>query len=335
MKNFILFTFMALGLLTYCKSRSGNTTHTTGESEKFPKTVKIEGIAQNPEGIEFNKNDNTFLLSSLNAGPIIKVNTDGTYKPFTSGEPYPMSSAGIQIDYANNRLLVTGFNGMELFDNDPETKGIANLRIYNLDTGVMEKDINLSSLIPDAPAYMANDITHDNKGNVYISDWFAGVVYKVDPNGTPSVFWKNETGLQSGANGLDFHPDGYLLVSLVSVNEKGLYANYGLVKIEIDDPGSARLVNIEDGYRGFDGMIITPNGNVVGITNDGKSPGGNIVIELTSNDDWQSAKVIHTKAVTPSTTVAITPGNLLYIINQDFAPESAQSKNWNIERVDF
>ena len=159
---------------------------------EIPNTITLDSIAQNPEGIEFNKNNNTFLLSSLNATPIIKVNLDGTFKPFTSGEAYPVSTAGLQIDYKNNRLLVAGFNGMELYDQDPKTKGMSALRIYNLETGVLEKDINLSSLVPDAPAYFANDVAVDDQGNSYISDWYAGVVYKVDMGGNASVFWKNE-----------------------------------------------------------------------------------------------------------------------------------------------
>ena len=84
------------------------------KSEVFPDAITLEKIAQNPEGIEYNKNDNTFLLSSLNAAPIIKVNLDGTFKPFTSGEAFPLSTAGLQIDYKHNRLLATGFNGLEL-----------------------------------------------------------------------------------------------------------------------------------------------------------------------------------------------------------------------------
>ncbi len=188
-----------------------------------PDTIKLEGITQNPEGIEYDKTDHTFVLSSLNATPIIKVNLDGTFKPFTSGETFPLSTAGLQIDYERNRLLVAGFNGTELMDKDPATKGTAYLRVYNLETGVIEQDINLSSLLPEATAYFANDIAVDNDGNAYISDWYARVIYKVDLEGNPSVFWSNETGIPSGPNGLDFHSDGYLLVSILNVNDKGLY----------------------------------------------------------------------------------------------------------------
>lgn len=308
---------------------------TTAETRTdFPATINIKHIAQNPEGIEFDKNDHTFLLSSLNAMPILKVNLDGTYKPFTSGEPFPMSTAGLQVDYKGNRLLATAFNGTELMDNDPKTKGVAHLRIYNLKTGVMEKDINLSSLVPDANAYFANDVAIDHEGNAYVTDWYAGVVYKVDAEGTPSVLAKNETGIKSGFNGIDVHPDGYLLVSLVSVNDKGLYTDYGLVKIPIDNPKAAKLVNFTNaGFTGFDGMVLADNGNVIGVTNNGTRPGGNTLIEIASQDGWESAKVINSKEITASTTVAITPDNMNYVINQDFTNRTPE--DWTIERVEF
>ncbi len=301
---------------------------------KFTKTITINGQAQNPEGIEYDKNDNTFLLSSLNATPILKVNIDGTYKAFTSGEKFPLSTAGLQIDYKRNRLLVAGFNGTEAMDNNPKTKGASYLRIYNLKTGILEKDINLSHLAPKASAYFANDIAVDNKGNVYISDWYAHIIYKVDTNGTPSVFWKNNTKIASGPNGLDFHKDGYLLVSILDVNDKWLYADYGLVKIPINNPASAKLVKISNAsYTGFDGMVMNSKGNVVGVTNNGKTPGGNMLLELSSTDSWQSAKVINTKAISPSTTLALTPDNKHFVINQDFT--NNLKKIWTIEQIKF
>ena len=341
MKNLLITCLTLLVIATSCKTSPKDTNSSTPKAPTiesaipdFPNVINIEKIAQNPEGIEFDKNDNTFLLSSLNATPIIKINLDGTFKPFTSGETYPMSTAGLQIDYKRNRLLATGFNGMELYDNDPKTKGMSNLRIYNLETGVMEKDINLSSLAPDANAYFANDIAVDNEGNVYITDWYASVVYKVDLQGTPSVFWKNGTGIKSGSNGIDFHPDGYLLVSLVRVNDKGLYADYGLVKIPTDNPKSAKVVNFSnDGFTGFDGMVIAPNGNVIGVTNNGKTPGGNTLIELVGQNGWESAKVVNSKTITASTTVAIAADGKNYVINQDFTNRTPE--NWTIERIEF
>jgi len=304
-------------------------------TSQFPEAIKLSNVAQNPEGIEYDKRDHTFLLSSLNAAPVLKVNFDGTFKPFTKGEKFPLSTAGLQIDYKHNRLLVAGFNGMALMDKKPETKGTAHLRIYDLDTGAIEKDINLSAIAPaDSEAFFANDIAVDLQGNAYISDWYANVIYKVSLDGKPSLFWENKTTVSGGPNGLDYHPDGYLLVSLLSVDQKGLYSNYGLVKVPVDRPDSAKLVDInEPGFTGFDGMVINQQGHVVGITNNAKEPGGNMLLELSGNKDWESAVIENTKGITKSTTVAITPENKKYVINQDFSNSS--SLEWVIESVGF
>lgn len=335
MKKTLFFLFPILiiagGIFAFILLNSNE--YTDGDVE-FPDLITVDGVAQNPEGIEYNKDDNTFLLSSLNAGPIVKVNLDGSYTPFTSGEPFPLSSAGIQIDPQNNRLLTTGFNGMELLDQDPSTKGVSFLRIYNLETGAFEKDVNLSSLVPNAEQYFANDIAVDADGNAYISDWYANVIYKVDKDGNASLFWENKTGKAGGPNGLDFHKDGYLLASLVRVNDKGLYADYGLARIPVDNPESTRLVEFSGtGFTGFDGMVLTHEGKVVGVTNDGKTPGGNTLIELSTNNGWENATIEKTQSISASTTVAITPGGKNYVINQDFMDSFGTT--WKIQRVLF
>ena len=337
-KSTVILSVAVSIILTACTSSSHQTAspNATKDSQTtaLPTTINVEGIALNPEGIEYDKNDHTFLLSSLNAAPIIKVNPDGTFKPFTHGEKFPLSTAGLQVDYQRNRLLVAGFNGTEIMDNDPETKGAAFLRVYNLNTGALEQDINLDALVPEAHAYFANDVAVDSDGNAYVSDWYAGVIYKVDVNGKATLFWKKDSGVQGGPNGLDYHTDGYLLVSIIAVNDKGLYTEHGLVKIPLNNPTSATNVKISDAdFSGFDGMVINTYGHVVGVTNNGTDPGGNTLIELSSKDGWKSAEVVNTKAITTSTTVAITPDNKQFIINQDFSNNFA--KTWTIEQVKF
>jgi len=317
---------------TSCMGGSPNTEESNvvkANTLTFPKHITIENIALNPEGIEYDKNDHTFLLSSLNAAPIVKIDLHGTYKPFTSGEPYPMSTAGLQVDYKRNRLLVAAFNGTELMDNDPTTKGTAHLRIYDLSTGVMKQDIDLSSLVPDADAYFANDVAVDGDGNVYISDWYASLVYKVDTEGAATLFWRNNSGIPGGPNGLDVHPDGYLLVSIINDS----YKRHGLIKIPLNNPAASTTVQIDDTrFAGFDGMVVTSNGDVVGVTNNQKTPGGNMLLELSTKDAWKSADIITAKEITTSTTIAVTPEHNYYVINQDFSDNF--KKVWNIELIE-
>ena len=80
-------------------------------------------------------------------------------------------------------------------------------------------------------------------------------------------------------------------------------------------------------------MVINSNGKVIGVTNNGKSPGGNTLIELSGNNDWETAEIINSKSITASTTVAVTPENMHYVINQDFSDNF--SETWTIERIEF
>lgn len=295
----------------------------------YPDEIVVSGVAQNPEGIELDTTTDSFFLSSLNAGAILRVEMDGSHTPFSSGEPFPLSTAGLQIDHARNRLLAAGFNGAELLDEDPETRGVSFLRVYDLDTGAHRQDVSLSTLLPDASAYFANDIAVDADGNAYISDWYAGVVYKVDVEGNASVFWTNTSVVPGGPNGLDAHPNGYLLVSVL--NDPS-YSEYALVKVPFDAPESAAEVQIASAdFHGFDGMVLTSTGAVVGVTNDGASPGGNVLLELESNDGWVSANVTARVAIPASTTVARTEYDDYFVINQDFSDGTATS--WTIQHI--
>jgi len=183
-------------------------------------------------------------------------------------------------------------------------------------------------------AFFANDVAVDNLGNAYVSDWYAKVIYKVTLDGKPSLFWKSEFTGKGGPNGLDYHPDGYLLVSLLSVDQKGLYSNYGLVKIPVDSRKTATMVKIKGtGFAGFDGMVINDRGHVIGVSNNSKVPGGNMLLELEGSSNWESAEIVQARPITNSTTVAITPENMKYVINQDFT--DGNRVNWTIEKIDW
>ena len=106
------------------------------------------------------------------------------------------------------------------------------------------------------------------------------------------------------------------------------------VKIPLNAPKSAQLVNTSDtNYHGFDGMVVNTQGNVIGITNNGKTGGGNVLMELKGTADWSSVNIVNSKAIKESTTVAITPENKYFVINQDFSDDSATT--WIIEQIKF
>ncbi len=110
------------------------------------------------------------------------------------------------------------------------------------------------------------------------------------------------------------------------------YSENGLLKTPIDNPDNASTVNISGGgFAELDSMIILDStmiieqGNVVGVTNDGVNPEGNVLMELTSVDNGNSVTVVNIKYIVTNTTVAVLPPDNYYVINQDFQNNFAEN----------
>ncbi|MBI4590472.1 MAG: SMP-30/gluconolactonase/LRE family protein [Candidatus Rokubacteria bacterium] len=110
---------------------------------------------------------------------------------------------------------------------------------------------------PPAP----NGLALDRDGNLYVSDSFQGVIWKITESGQVSV-WKQDIGLIStqalpfGANGITFTPLGDALLA----------ANSGegtIVKIPVNPDGSAGPVStFAAGITVPDGIAFGPDGNL-------------------------------------------------------------------------
>lgn len=277
----------------------------------FANDVIVNAPAQFPEGVEYNTKTGEFYLGSLNAKSIVKIDKNSKVTALT--KKTPLQVAGIHINYDTNELYAAGLNRKEAFDKDPNTHGSANLFIYDLKSGKLKANIDLVKVNPNQEAYFANDITNDKNGNIYVSDFKAGAVYKVDKNNTPSLFYKGDKlGL---ANGLEVVGNNTLLVSDVLPRD----GKWQLVKIPLDNPKAASRVTMNnDIYRAFDGMLVNSDGTVVGVTHN-KEKNASILIKLESSDNWNSAKVVAQKvSKTRLTTVArVTDGNY-FALQQNF-----------------
>ena len=285
-------------------------------------TVNSPGLF--PEGVEYNTKTGEFFLGSLGGNGIIKANKDGKAIQFSNEAP--LQIAGIHIDYKKNKLYAAGLNRTEAFDKDPNTHGNANLFIYDLSSGKLENNIDLTSVNPNQEAYFANDITYDKNGNVYVSDFKAGAVYKIDSNNKPSLFYKGDMlGL---ANGLEVVDDKYIIVSDVVPRD----GKWQLVKIPLDNPSNtSRVIMNDDIYRAFDGMLVNSDGTIIGVTHN-KEKTASYLLKLESNDEWKTAKVVG-KALSKTrfTTVAKVKDGEYYALQQNF--KDPKKADWILEHV--
>lgn len=285
-------------------------------SKEYPKYITSKLPGQNPEGIEFNRNKGVFLVSAINESPnIAAVTFAGDASQFSNNQGFePGGSFGLQVDYKNNSLLACVNNNEA-----------AHVAIYDLDSGDLEELINLSQILPEGSKYQANDLVVVEE-DIYVTGRLENTIYKVSADLQPSAFFQRE-GLNR-PNGIVFSDKGYLIVAY--------YANTdaSLVKIPIDDPLSAHVVEIRNyEFRGLDGMLLTETGSLIGVAKNFEDPKKGFVLEFSSEDDWKTTSLVNAIDIKRSTTIAQVSSDEYYVMNQDW--KTPKAENWTLERVEI
>ncbi|MCY0977318.1 gluconolaconase [Chryseobacterium wangxinyae] len=244
-------------------------------------TARIEFLAPEtyPEGIAYDSISNNYFVSSARLGSVGKVNPAGIYTSVLS-DPSLKSTYGVKVHPDGKRLFVCVGDANYSKYTSPETrKKMARLIGISLTTNKITDDIDLSKLVEGK--HFANDLTFDIEQNAYVTDSFSNVIYKVSPKGVASVFadsplFKTE-GI--GLNGIVYHPSGYLLT--VSSGTGAIY------KIDLKNPKNVTKVATEQFFINGDGLLLSGNQKLVVVQNGGSDK----IYELTSEDNWSSAKL--------------------------------------------
>lgn len=244
-------------------------------------TARIEFTAPEayPEGIAYDSTSNTYFVSSARLGSIGKVTPAGAYTALIS-DPAFKSSYGLKVHPDGKRLFACiGDANYSKFTSPETRKKLARLVGIDKMTGRKTDDIDLSALVPGK--HFPNDLTFDSRQNAYITDSFANVIYKVTPDGKASVFadsplFKTE-GI--GLNGIVYHPGGYLLS--VSSGTGAIY------KIDLADPRKVSKVATGQFFLNGDGLLLDGDRKLLVVQNGGSDK----IYELTSDDNWSSAKL--------------------------------------------
>lgn len=225
-----------------------------------------------PEGLEYDIRHNRFLISSITIGDIGQV-INGEYSVFIN-DANLVSSLGLHIDHTTKRLLVTNTNINGSF---------AQLAAYTL-SGENIFYADLGGLAEGG--HFANDVTADNQGNAYVTDSYAGIIYKVDPAGNASIFFENEALAPSpgsfGFNGIDYDPRGFLLVSHLQNNI--------ILKFSINNPENYSEVAIPVPLFSPDGLYLNNPNELLVVSNDFGGDNARVHTFGTRNG-WETAYV--------------------------------------------
>jgi len=252
-----------------------------GCSHKAPNIITFKVPALYPEGVDYDAKGKHFFVSSLHEGTVGTVTDDGTYKPFIS-DSNMVSAIGLRIDSARNRLLVCNSDpGVSVHTRKENQGKLAGLGIFDLTSGKLIKYINFTALSKGG-GHFCNDIAIDNAGNIYATDSFSPIIYKIDPKDNPSILLEDKRfeGQGFNLNGLVYR-DGYLVVAKDNSGE--------LFKVPVDKPKEFKEVKIDQKLVGADGLLWGPDGSLIVIAN----ATTNKVFKLTSSDSWESAKVVN------------------------------------------
>ena len=275
------------------------------DKENKPERIIIQEENLFPEGIEYDKVSNRFLVSSLTRGDIGRVSDNGEYTVFIEDEDL-ISSIGIHLDQPRMRLLVAVSDPGTSERTSPETQGqLAALAGYDLRTGERLFYTRLDGLAPEEAGNFANDVTVDKQGNAYVTDSFAGVIYKVEKNGNATVFYQNEAFIPApggfGLNGIDFDPRGFLLVAQSNTGD--------LLRFPLNNPAAYSRVELPVEVPSPDGIFLKNPNELLVVGNAGGTDNG-VVYTFKTNNKWESA-VVEDSFVTPPafpTTVTVRNG---------------------------
>lgn len=283
-----------------------------GNDIDIPEMISISEIGLYPEGIDYNTITDEFLVGSIARSEVGIVDPEtGTYTPFVS-DPGLASVTGVHTDEERNRLLAVSGNLGFSANSDSNPSSLAYLGIYDLETGEIVRGFSLQELLEEGSAAFANDIATDTDGNIYITDSFSPVIYKVDSNTfEASIFidgaddFSADPG-QFGLNGIVFIGDSLVVCKL----DDG-----ALFRIPLDNPEDFIRIDAP-AFVGADGLEVDQNGDIVLVENSfGVNPGTHV---LTSSDGWQSASISSSFTVEadkfPTTAALASDGNT-YVLN--------------------
>ncbi|WP_246212412.1 SMP-30/gluconolactonase/LRE family protein [Streptomyces abyssomicinicus] len=273
-----------------------------------PDVIETHAADVYPEGFAWDPTRRAFIATSALSGDLSVIELDGTVTELAPSIGM-VSTLGVRVDTARNRIIVAYSDfwirqRLEVGD-QPPTSGVA---IFALDTGELQRRVDLSG---GRERTFANDLTFDDKGNIYVTDSVSDTLQRIDRRGRVSTVVSDPRFAADivGLNGIVWHPDGYLLALR--------YDTGTMYRIKPDAPYGRRVteVRLPRPMVGTDGLQLRPDGSVVVVTNSiGEAvgvPGGvDGVSVLSSRDGWRSATLrsqVQPWPVGGPTTVALTP----------------------------
>lgn len=249
--------------------------------------IVAKGQPVYPEGIACDSVGKRFFVGSTRLGHLFTVTDTSELKQFSTDKRIA-TTLGINVDASRSRVVaaITDY-GVGVRPKPEQSTNPAAVAVFDLASGKLLEFHDLRNLVP-GPAHLANDVAVNNQGNIYVTDSLAHAIYKIDAAGDKLVLVQHGQFKGEGftMNGLDVHPDGYLLVVKKSDGK--------LLKVPLDDPEKFIEVKLAEPIMAADGALLA-GGDVVVIRNRTETATANEIVVLRSHNDWPSASIADRK----------------------------------------
>lgn len=204
----------------------------------------------NPEGITADQHGNIYVAdfavggTPSGVGQVIVFNRAGQLARVLNIAGSSQLLLGLAFQPGSGDLLVIDFGGQQVLRVNPVT-------------GAATPFVS----IPGGASAGPNALTFDDSGNVYVSDSFQGVIWKIPPGGGSATSWVSSpllttTGVPPfGANGIAFNRDR----SAMFVANTG---NDTIVKIPVTGDAAGTPAVFVNSINGADGLIMDDADNL-------------------------------------------------------------------------
>ncbi len=321
-------TILALSFIAVSVMMSGCST------TSLPNSIEVNAPKLHPEGITYHDKSKKFFLSSIYEGKIISVNHQGEIEEFAKDASL-VSIIGMHVDKKNNRLVVCNSDSGFGVKSTKETTGrLAQVLMYDLSTGKKLQTVDLGSLYQGG--HFANDLTFDEVGNIYVTDSFSPVVYKIDTDGTPSLLVESELfrapGGSFGLNGIVYH-DSFLIVARADVGK--------LYKVALDNPKDIKEIVLDGVVNSVDGLLLQKDNSLILVSNNFAGVSfDEAVYKIQTTDNWDSGSIKAVRKIEGNvfpTTVTEVEGTVF--VNYSYLPDLVMKKpevqQFKIQKIAF
>lgn len=160
------------------------------EMEAETVTVTMENLY--PEGIDYDAESGQFYLTSLYYGAVFVANADGEIEQLVEDDENLVSTIGLYLDAERGRVLVANSDpGVGMRTSEETQLVTAGLGIYDMETGEQLAYHDMGALRPEGN-HFANDIAVDDEGNIYVTDSFSPIIYRIPLDGEPEVLLEDD-----------------------------------------------------------------------------------------------------------------------------------------------